>query len=146
MNFYNIRIVLSDAETALQVMEDKNLSETEWMTRIAVHYLSQLSVSQCYKLDSCCKKKFLECPCSCKTKVNYGDTSIGKFIFTILCPFLTVLNTDECWNFEDRLSRGPNSMQSFPNQMWGCQTFCLPFNQIQARKYGRQLIFFLIFF
>ena len=49
MNFYNIRIVLSDAETALQVMEDKNLSETEWMTRIAVHYLSQLSVSQHYK-------------------------------------------------------------------------------------------------
>ncbi|XP_048727651.1 uncharacterized protein LOC125645834 isoform X2 [Ostrea edulis] len=66
------------AETALHVMEDKKLSETEWMTRIAVHYLSRLSVSHTYKLDSCYKKKFTECPCSCKKEVNYGDTSIGN--------------------------------------------------------------------
>nr|XP_011453915.2 uncharacterized protein LOC105346863 [Crassostrea gigas] len=52
-------------------------SETEWAARLAVHFFSPLSLVQDYLLDSCSNHKVLECPCSCKSRIKYGDTSIG---------------------------------------------------------------------
>lgn len=71
---------LKEATKALQNVSGGSKgkeSETEWAARLAVHFFLPLSSSQDYILDNCSNHKVLECPCSCKSHINYGDTSIG---------------------------------------------------------------------
>lgn len=67
---------LKEATKALQNVSGRS-SETEWAARLAVHFFLPLSLVQDYILDSGSRHKALECPCSCKSRIKYGDTSIG---------------------------------------------------------------------
>ncbi|KAK3094459.1 hypothetical protein FSP39_001966 [Pinctada imbricata] len=69
---------IKDAEAGLQTKGEKQISENDWMARVAVHLLSKLLLGEDYRLDSCCRKKLTKCPCPCKATLKYGVTSIGN--------------------------------------------------------------------
>ncbi|XP_048742818.2 uncharacterized protein LOC125656246 [Ostrea edulis] len=52
--------------------------ESEWSARLAVHLFLPLSMRKDFILDIHSMKKPKECPCSCKTDIRYGDTTIGN--------------------------------------------------------------------
>eukprot|EP00105_Crassostrea_gigas_P016788 XP_011434306.1 PREDICTED: uncharacterized protein LOC105333164 [Crassostrea gigas] len=71
---------LKDASKALQSASGGSGGkerETEWSERLAVHFFLPLSLAQDCVLDISSNDKVLECPCSCKFPIMYGDTSIG---------------------------------------------------------------------
>ena len=74
----NIWLILSDVEQSLQLPVGKKLPESEWMARIAVHYLSKLSSSEGFILNGSSKHKLSHCPCPCEKGLEYGETTIGR--------------------------------------------------------------------
>lgn len=81
------KITLLDASKALQSASGGSGGkerETEWSERLAVHFFLPLSLAQDCVLDSSSNDKVLECPCSCKFPIMYGDTSIGKLIYNLV--------------------------------------------------------------
>ncbi|XP_048770308.1 uncharacterized protein LOC125676492 [Ostrea edulis] len=63
------------SKTSKNLQGKESERESEWSARLAVHLFLPLSMRTDYILDSR-SKKLDECPCSCKTVIRYGNTSI----------------------------------------------------------------------
>jgi hypothetical protein len=75
--------VISESSKALK---GSKMLETEYTARLAVHFLSQLSLSKDYIMDNHSQKKSKYCPCPCKEKLVLGNTTIGMYLFAFAHP------------------------------------------------------------